>query len=214
MRNYGFSLIEIVVAAALMAMMGATLMETLNSSITVKERVDTISTRYHLVRQALSRMSHEISMAYISTQVNPEYAVVITAFKGDKDKLSFDAFGGVVRAQNAIESDQREITYFLDRDKKTDQLSLMRKEKPNPTREIGNLGVTEVLCPDIVKITFRYWNDKDRNWDASWSVTAQSQNPFLPSRVQIELVAKMQNEAEQKFVTETAIWLVQPVSIK
>jgi general secretion pathway protein J len=209
----GFSLIEIVVAAALLALVGATLMQTLNSSITVKERVDSISTRYHLVRQALSRMSHEISMAYISTQVNPEYAVTITAFKGEKDRLSFDAFGGVVRVQNAKESDQREISYFLERDKKTDRMSLMRREHPNITRDIGKSGVTEVLCPDVTKITFKYWNEKAKNWDSNWSVTALSELPTLPTRVQIELVAKMQNEHEQKFVTETMVWLTEPVVI-
>jgi len=208
----GFSLIEILIAGALLAIIGVMLMTTLNSSIEVKDRVDIISNRYFLIRQAMSRMCREISMAYLSAHKNFSDPVVDIQFKGEKSSLAFVAFGGFVRQKDAHESDQREITYFVGEDK-NQVLSLMRKEKVNPTRYLGQEGRTETLCPGVKSIEFKYWNDKTRSWDSEWKTEGVAAQQVLPSRVLIELVAIFKNDVEQKFTTETEIWVTQPIKI-
>ncbi len=210
----GFSLIEILIAGALLAIIGIMLMTTLNSSIEVKERVDGISNRYYLIRQAMSRMAREISMAYISAHKNPNYAVINTQFKGEKSSLSFVAFGGFVRMKDAKESDQREISYFVDSDIKKAQPSLMRKEKVNPTGQLGEEGRAQVLCPNVKSIEFKYWNHKMKNWDSEWQTEGVAMQRSLPLRVLIEMVALLENDVEQKFVTQTEIWITDPIDIQ
>jgi general secretion pathway protein J len=209
----GFSLIEILIAGALLAIMGVLLMTTLNSSIEVKDRVDVISNRYYLIRQSMSRMTREISMAYISAQKNPNYAVVNTQFKGEKSSLSFVAFGGFVRMKDAKESDQREITYYIQTDIRKGSAALMRKEKVNPTAFIGKEGRVQVLCPNIKSIHFKYWNHQMKNWEDEWRTEGMNARSDLPLRVLIEIVAILENKVEQKFVTQTEIMITNPIKI-
>ncbi|MDA0712569.1 MAG: prepilin-type N-terminal cleavage/methylation domain-containing protein [bacterium] len=208
----GFSLIELLIAAVLLAIIGLMLTTTLNSSIEVKERVDGISNRYFFVRQALSRMSREISMAYLSEHKNFNSPVVITQFKGEKSALAFAAFGGFVRQKNAQESDQREISYFMQKDK--DNISsLMRKEKINLTNDLGKSGKTYVLCPNVKSVEFKYWNQSTKKWQNEWSTEGVAAQKILPSRVQIEMIAILENNQEEKFITETEIWITTPIKI-
>src|SRR5580698_5175047 len=101
MKLKGFSLIEVMVAVVLMGMMGALLMGTINSSLRAKESVEEISSRYHLASQALSRMTREISMAYLSKHINLAEPAFVTQFKGKPDSLAFSAFGNVIRQKDA-----------------------------------------------------------------------------------------------------------------
>lgn len=208
----GFSLIELLIAAVLLAIIGLMLTTTLNSSIEVKERVDGISNRYFLARQALSRMAREISMAYLSEHKNFNTPVVITQFSGEKSSLAFVAFGGFVRQKNAQESDQREISYFMQQDK--DGISsLMRKEKVNPTNDLGKLGKAYILCPNVKSIEFKYWNQSTKKWENEWSTGGAAAQKVLPSRVQVEMTAILENNQEEKFITETEIWITAPIKI-
>src|SRR5688572_5772506 len=113
---HGFSLIEVMVATVLMGMMGALLMVSINSSVNAKEAVEEISGRYHLVRQAMSRMAREISMAYLSKNINITEPAFVTQFKGNKDSLYFSAFGNVVRQKDSKQSDQQVIGFYLGTD--------------------------------------------------------------------------------------------------
>ena len=209
--THGFTLIEILVAILLLGMLGAGIVTTLNSTITAKEKVDLISDRFHLARQAMERMNSELSMAYLSQNKNVNVSVSQTSFKGEKDRIAFDAFGHVPYAKNAKESDQREISFFLEADAKTGRQSLMRKIHSNITAQLGKEGRVDVLCPDVKSLSFKYWNVKTKSWTENWSTEGIDQQITLPPRVLIEFVANIENEVEQKFMTETEIWLTQPI---
>ena len=113
-KNFpGFTLIEVMVATVLLGMMGVLLMYSLNSSITAKDTVDEISLRYQMVRQALARMSREISMAYLSKNIAlSEPSFVTQQFKGSQHRLFFSAFGNIVHQRDAKQSDQQVIGYY------------------------------------------------------------------------------------------------------
>lgn len=210
----GFSLIEVLIAVLLLGMLGAALVSTLNSTLNVKDKVDIISNRFHLARQAMERMANEISMAYISAQKNVSIPIVETKFKGEKDKIAFDAFGHVPHIKNAKESDQREISYFLDEDERSGKQSLMRKIRNNISLKLGEEGAVDTLCPDVKSLEFKYWNDRIQDWSDQWGTEGLDAQKTLPSRIQITMVAVVENEIEQKFMTQTEIWLTKPINIK
>src|SRR5580700_1858047 len=103
----GMSLIEVMVSVVLMGLMGALLMSSINSSIKGKETVLELSTRYQLVRQALSRMTREISMAYLSKNISISDPPFVTQFKGKIASLAFSAFGNVIRQRDAKQSEEQ-----------------------------------------------------------------------------------------------------------
>ncbi len=214
MKPAGFTLIEVMVSAVLLALVGMMLLQTMTSSIDVKDRVEDISDRYHMVRQAMSRMSREISMAYVSGHKNVNDLVVETVFKGDKDKLLFTAFGNVTRMADAKQSDQRIIEYTLGTDQKTNTQSLMRRERLNPGKNLREGGTTNVLCPNIKSLQFEYWNQELNKWDSAWDTDSVVYKGMLPKRVRISIVGIMDSKKEEKFLTQSEIWLTAPVLVK
>lgn len=203
----GFSIIEIVIAAALIAMLGLALLTLLRTGFRSKNLLISVSGRYHDGRLAMERMANEISMAYLSSHVNPVNPVVITKFDGQESSIAFDAFGNIPFLKDAKESDQRELSFFIADDEKTRKPALMRKVHNNLTDDLGKDGRVEVLCPDVKSLTFKYWDDDIKTWQPVWTTDGAVPRQLLPSRVQIELVILMNDEKERKFVTEVEIWL-------
>lgn len=206
MNKKGFSLVEVLIAAALLGMMGVILMTSLTSSLDVTDKATAISNRHHLIRQALARISSEISMAYISNNRNPQNLVVDTQLKGDKNQISFVAFGGLSHQQDAKESGEREITYFIE------DGNLMRREKANPGKQLFKEGTAKLVCPKIDKIELKYWNQSSSAWDSIWKTEGQDRvNATLPVRVKIELSAQLKEDELETITTETQIWLDKPI---
>ncbi len=164
----GFTLIEIMVATVLMGMMGLLLMQSINSSVRAKDSVEHISQRFHEVRQAMSRMSREISMAYLSKHMNLNETAFVTQFKGEKNKLFFSAFGHVVRQKDAKESDQQVLGFYLATDK-NGQKSLMRRIFPHLNLDVTKGGHSQILCPNVSKLEFLYFDSRFEKWQESWS---------------------------------------------
>lgn len=206
MKIKGFSLIEVLIAAALLGMMGVILFSSLTSALNVRDKAEGISDRHHLIRQALARISSELSMSYISANRNPVNPMVDTQFRGDKDQISFVAFGGLTHKQDAKESGEREITYFIQ------EGNLMRREKANPGKQLWKDGKAKLVCPNIDKLELKYWNINSSAWDSIWKTEGQPiQTTTLPIRVQITVTAKINDEDIEKITTETQIWLDKPI---
>src|SRR3989338_911554 len=187
----GFSLIEILIAAALLALMGVILIGTLTSSLNTRDKVEQLANRHHYIRQALARMAADMSQAYISNNQNPQRAVMQSAFWGKKNSVSFVAFGGLSHRQDAKESGEREISYFI-KDRK-----LMRLEKPNPGRKLWSDGKAKPICPGVDKLELKYWNVNSQSWDSRWNTEERPMpDASLPIRVRIELTSQLSEERD------------------
>lgn len=210
----GFSLIEVMVSAVLLALVGMILMQTLSSSLDVKDRVEDISDKYQIVRNAMSRMSRELSMAYISGHKNATNLTVETVFKGTASSVLFTAFGNITHSANAKQSDQRVLEYKLGKDKKTGKEGLLRRERLTMGRNLQSEGVTSLLCPDVKSLQFEYWSQDKDKWDSMWDTDSVAYGSELPRRVRITIVAVMDNKKEEKFMTQSEIWLTKPILVK
>lgn len=224
-KLYAFSLIEIMIASLLLAMMGVIIMTSMNSSLKAKDNIELTSKNFHLARQAVNRMGKEISMAYLSKNLNPTDPSYITQFKGYKDKLYFSAFGNVVRQKGAKESDQQVLGYFMANDKNNQQ-SLMRAYQPNLNNDVEKINTYQVLCPNIKKIEFSYFDNRTEKWDESWLSDAKSLQTganmnsmmsnkilVLPSKVKISLTTEISSGNEMVFITEVEIPMTTPLDL-
>lgn len=230
----GFSLIEIMVATFLLAMLGLLMMNSLRSSVNAKESIEEIATRYHLARLALSRMSREISMAYLSRNISPIDPVFVTQFVGTKNSLYFSAFGNVITQKDAVQSEQQVLGFFL-KDDKNGGTSLMRSHHPNLNLDVTKDGRAEVLCPKVTKLEFQYYDEKFQRWDTAWTSdpkeigkssdmnedgaqTARRVDGHkllrLPSMVKISLTVKMSDSEEMTWVSATKIPMQQPMNLE
>lgn len=207
----GFSLIEILVAAALLGLMGSLLLGTLTSALNIKSEVEKDSKRNQEISQAMSRMAREISMAFISAQYPPG-ASAPAQFNGSPHELSFTAFGHMVFKKNAKQSDQQTIKFALGNDERTQTRSLLRTIQPNIDLKFSH-ALTQTLCREIKDINFSYFDDKKGIFKSSWDTEGVENAQSLPSRVRIKMTAIIEGETHQDFYTEAFIWLTTPIRL-
>jgi type II secretory pathway component PulJ len=211
MRKRAFALIEVLVAASLLAIIGALMMTSLSSSIDAKDAVDSVSNRYHLVRAATSRLVDEISMAYLSAHHNELEVRTKTGFLGARDSLSFTGLGYVPRVEDEKKSDQRQLSYYLDTDARSGSKALFRREQANLDDDFEEGGRELVLLPYVSELELQYWDPQKEAWSEKWDA-AGTEIGRLPTRVKIKIVAVMEDGRETPFVTETRIWMTAPLN--
>jgi general secretion pathway protein J len=210
----GFSLLEVLISAALMALVGMLLLTSLSSSLDAKEAVEATSGRYHLIRLAVSRLVDEISMAYVSAHRSAQEVKVETGFKGEAQRIDFTAFGYVPRVQDAKRSDQRELSYFIGDDPKSGRRALVRREDPTLDEDFEKGGRELVLLPGATALELAYWDKQTESWKDEWDFEDAASNGKLPERVRIKLTVEMDEGVEQTFVTQARIFLTAPLAFQ
>lgn len=214
MSARGFSLLEVLISAGLMALVGMLLLTSLSSSLDAKEAVETTSGRYHLIRLSVSRLVDEISMAYVSTHRSSTEVKAETGFKGESDRIDFTAFGYVARTQDAKRSDQRELAYFIGDDPKSGRRALVRREDPTLDDDFEEGGRELVLLPGATDLELAYWDKATESWKEEWDQEDAASNGKLPERVRIKLTVEMDEGVEQTFVTQARIFLTNPLAFQ
>lgn len=165
----GFTLLEVLIAVALMAMLGV-ILATSTSSL-MGAIADTRETMdwYHTARVALGRMERELSMAYVSKHQG-ELRTTKTVFVGKSNSLLLTYMGHRRLTRNAAESDEGFVEYKLEKDNKTGETILVRREEPIVDDSPQKGGRREVLARGVKKLTFSYWDMDNDSWKSEWKV--------------------------------------------
>ncbi|MBI5497799.1 MAG: general secretion pathway protein GspJ [Deltaproteobacteria bacterium] len=215
----GFSIMEILVAAALLGLMGSLMWSAFSNTLDSKERIEAASDRVDEIRVAMNRMAQEISYAFISNHYAREDRRTRTIFKeggtGIGDHLTFSAFAHEPLVAHVNESDQTVISYFVDTDPDgSGKNVLLRRYKrridADPDTEEDT--VTETLCTDVSDLLFDYWNDATGEWKDAWDTEGIDTPNVLPKRVMITMSYKDENGKETKLVTQAPILLWQTLN--
>jgi general secretion pathway protein J len=222
MRRRGFTLIEVMMAASILAIVTALAWGSFHQTFKAKQIVEANAVRYHSVRITLERMAREISMAYLSQNEDTSQAERRTFFQGrrrtDIDELRFSYFGHQRLYANADEADSAQVGYFGARDRDDGRkLNLLRRE----TRRLSNLkfevapASTDILCDSVVRLQFDYWDARDKQWRDEWITTdAAGQPNRLPGKVKITLVVKDERNFEVPFSTEVRLPMQEPLNLQ
>ena len=190
----GFTLVEIMLALALMALLTSLLWGTFAQTAKVKKRIERSQDRTHTVRVALMRMSREIEMAFISAAEQIGTQERRTMFSGlshtDFDELRFSWFGHIRMRADAAEGDTALVTYFTQNDPDNPLVTnLMRREtKRLEAKDLKLIpGETYLLCPAISRLKFAYYDYKQKDWREDWDTTKADGQQYLPTQVRISL---------------------------
>jgi prepilin-type N-terminal cleavage/methylation domain-containing protein len=189
----GFTLIETMLALALMAFITSILWGTFAQTAKIKKRVEQEQDRTHTVRVALMRMSREIEMAFLTAETSGTQERR-TMFSGsshnDFDELRFSWFGHQRLRSDSAEGDTALVTYFgqLDPDDPT-VTNLMRRETRRLEAKDPAMipGETYILCPAVSRVKFAYYDYKQKEWREEWDTTKADGQQYLPTQVRISL---------------------------
>ena len=210
--NRGFTLAETLIGVAIMGLIGTLSFGTFIGAVNSQERAQEVSDRYHQVRQAMLRMSREISQAFISEHRFCEDPRTKTIFKGERSsngmRLDFTSFSHFKFRADANESDQNELSFFIEKDPEDKSiLSLMRREQSRIDDEPEEGGIVQVLAEDVSELNFEFYDPKEDRWEDEWDTEDSELKGRLPLFVRIELVVPGADGDDEKFVTKTRIFV-------
>jgi general secretion pathway protein J len=194
----GFTLLEVMVAVAIMAMVSVLIYGAFDGLSRGKKNLGRVNDRYHQGRAAISRMSMELSSAFLSAHqpLTEQQIRRLTIFGGSRgspaDRIDFTSFSHRRLVRDSHESDQNEISYFGSPDPNVSgKIDLARRESPVIDLEPKRGGEVNVLVEDIDSFDVKYFDAATGMWTETWDTTqATGQLGRLPFEVKINLVLK------------------------
>lgn len=196
MRRNGMTLVEVMVATAVLALVGSVVWAGFAQTSRNKREIISRADHDQKIRVALGRMQRELSMAYTSTHLNanPALRPMLTAFVGTdrdgRDRIDFTSFSHTPLYRDAKESDQHELSYFIARHPDdTKEWVLARRQQTRLDDQPTQGGVVQILLDGIEAFDLEYLDPQDWEWKRSWNADPNSGREAnrLPAQVRITL---------------------------
>jgi len=215
----GFTLLEVMIAVAVLGLIGGLTWKSFDAASDLKSRIERAEERDQTVRGAMNRIAREVSMAFLSEHYDRKRfrerptRFVIKDGRREAD-LTFTSFANERLAIDAKESDQALFEYKLGPDPDVSgRRNLYRRVKPLLDEDPDRGGQTAVLAEDVVAFSVEAWDAKDRSWRPEWDSNSpqQSGSILMPSRVKISLTVKDEQGKDRAYTTQSTIMLLQPL---
>jgi general secretion pathway protein J len=214
----GFTLLEVLLAIAIMAFIMALLWGSFGRTATIKQRTEAAEDRLHAARVAMMRMTREIEMAFMSNSYNiglqERRTMFIGAPHGDFDELRFSWFGHQRLRTDTPEGDTAVVNYYAQTDPADRSvMNLMRRE----TRRLEQLdpktipGESYVLCPGVTRLKFQYYDYVKKEWKQDWNTMGADGVQYLPTHVRVTLGLYDERGQEMVFTSAARIHMTERV---
>ena len=192
----GFTLLELLVAISILAMISILIYSAFAAMRRSKEGLERLQDRYREARQAMQRITRDLSSAYLSAHIPLDSRLIVqrTAFVGKSgnpmDRVDFNAFSNTRRDKDSRETDQVEVSYFgIDNRSGSSGIDLARRSGVRPDLDPQHGGRVEILATDIDLFELEYLDPVSATWSDSWDSTqASGQLNRLPLQVRVTLV--------------------------
>jgi general secretion pathway protein J len=205
---------EVVIAIAITAFIGAIIGVSFNTTVVNKEVVESQAEKYRMLQTAMNRMVREIGAAFVSDRYDVKrYRDAFdrpTNFIGARDKLLFSSLAHQRLYADAKESDQMVVEYQVKSSpdpKAKGRSDLVRRSRAVLEERMDRGGTEDTLFEDAKKIEFQYWDSEKKEWEDEWDTRRAERKSILPSRVKITLFAIDENGKEVRYTTQTRIML-------
>jgi general secretion pathway protein J len=219
-RRLGMTLLEVLVSLGVMAMISLLIYGAFDSMSRGRRGEQLRSDRARQGRDAVERMSRELSEAFLSLH-NPNNQALLTrgtAFIAQNgaqyDRVDFQAFAHRRIEKDAKESDQSEIGYFVTKDPENEgKMDLVRREQSPADTDPKRGGVVNVIAEDVERFDLQYLDPLTGQWLENWDSTQLTgQQNRLPLEVRISLELKgVKNSPPFRYTTKVMIPIQQPL---
>ncbi|ACY15147.1 type II secretion system protein GspJ [Haliangium ochraceum] len=194
----GMTLLEVLLAVSLLGFMLVIAWSTTSSVAEADQFFSKVQERNHEIRVAMTRMSKDLSAAYLSGNEDETLDNRRTWFVGKEsspvDELRFSTLGHMTLWANADESEQTLVSYHTTRNREdSTKTDLVRRESRRLSNEQWENEPAEVdlLLRDIEEVHFEYFDPVDNEWQEDWDSTgADAEQNRLPERVRITVTVR------------------------
>ena len=211
----GLTLIEVMIASAVMVMMMTLAWRTISNTSQTRRSSGSYQERNHELRIAMGRIVADFEHAYLSRNEDPNASNPRTMMIGKAGsriaQMRFSTLGHRVLWADANESEQTVISYLeVSAKDRAGQTDLVRAERRRPSNEVPEDEPAEydVLVRNIEKLEIQFWNWKNQEWQDSWDTTqSDGQKGWLPSRVKITITIKGGEDRDIKLTSQARIMM-------
>ena len=194
-RRAGMSLVEVMVAMSIFAIVAGLLYSGFVQTSRNKERVEKQLDREHEIRNGIERIAQELATAYTSAQrnINEGLRTMLTGLiakdEGSNSKIYFTSFSHRRLYRNAHESDQNELSYFVTQDPENNSKDVLaRREQRRVDEDLEKGGQTQILISDVTGFELSFFDPLTGEWSSTWDTTqAASQPNRLPLQAKIKV---------------------------
>ena len=188
-RNHGMTLIEVMIAIALIGVISSFTWMTVSGASDVAEESSARSDLNAMGRGAIDIMRREISQAFISANQTEYYKTVFNGTDRDPvDEINFVARAHEKRYAHKQEGDTAEYGYWSEPDIHGGNFhTLMHREAPIIDDDPERGGTVQALCHGVRELQFRYYDAEKEEWVDEWDSEASDYTGRVPKAVEIRL---------------------------
>lgn len=199
-KHSGFTLIEVMIAVAILAGMAMMMSQTMESVFTSRDTVTMRAEVNHGVYLALSKMTNDLSMAFTTDSTflgdSEKGSGTVTGFIGNDSQMDFSTMSHQHFVKNHRDTDQTQVGYSVDK-KDDGTLSLYRRETDFLTSSLTTGGKKYELLRNVKELKLGYYSAAKEEWLAAWDTGSVSTSGKLPAQVRIQLTVAEAAESDE-----------------
>jgi general secretion pathway protein J len=214
-RASGFTLLEVMIALAIFSIIAIGtvrhIQQLQNTKVVAFNELDL----YDNLRAALSLMRFDLSQAFhvqyddlgseAKLAVMQNQPVAHTLFDGRKKELVFTSASHRVYYSGVRESEQTEISYFLQNRQGVKFPSLMKRESGFIDADLYQGGSIYTVLDNVSSLDFFYWDEKNGKWVDDWNSDNGDFRDRFPQAVKIKISIVGNSGEELKLQSEFKI---------
>ena len=219
-KRAGFTLIELVISVALMSMIMAGAYICLDAGIETQRLVDSREAAFQNARVAMALLTADLRAACPIAKDFDFVGLRRTLGEVQADNLDFATHHFTPRRPR--EGDWCEVSYFLEKDRESGQLSLWRRRDSAPDNEPFSGGVREEIAEGLAGLRLEYydgfewfdeWGDPNGRAKGRESFKERTNLSGLPEAVRITMRFNADAEVQEPGaeLTAGAFFVVQSV---
>jgi general secretion pathway protein J len=186
----GLSLLEVVVALGILAVIGVLTFETIAGAFQTRDALESEDEINQSARVALARLRRDIELAFLTTntQATLTYRTLLVAKSNDPDTLWMTALSHQRLYRDSRECDQTEVTVWAEDDPNRRGLKvLLHREAPRIDAEPEKEGIIYPLAYNVKTFNLRWLDGTTNEWKDEWDTTGAETPNRLPRAAQIVL---------------------------
>lgn len=197
----GFTLIEILVAISILAIVLTSVYGIFTSVSNTRERLDADSAEYHKARVVFDRLGRELRGAYFQP-LNSD--LVFTGNSADDESLELELTTTAFTPISQMESGIVRVRYQLGVDQDNDGSGLVLMRSEQPAYEKDTTADMMRFVPGINAMQIRFFSNGQ--WQTDWD----SRVSGMPELVEITLQLRTKDERLVSFVSAFDVPRVEP----
>lgn len=212
----GFTLLEILIALTIFTVIGISTVKHIQQIQNTKDTAFKELDRYNAVRAAFSVMRYDISQAFhirydelgeeTKQLVLANQPVAHTIFDGRKNEIVFTSLSHRVFYAGLRESEQTEISYFLQKlGGANPRSSLMKRESEIIDNDLYAGGGVFKMMDHVSSLTFKYWDEKATKWIDDWNSDGGEHQDKFPAAVKIIITVPGDDGKDLTFESEVKL---------